>query len=43
MSLRVYDELSGVGGTSHGWSLVPGVDIFAGANHAKDAIDLHGR
>ncbi|MFG1608357.1 DNA cytosine methyltransferase [Actinoplanes sp. NPDC049265] len=39
MSLGVYDEFSGIGGTSHGWSLIPGVRISAGANHMKDAIE----
>ncbi|MFI1995720.1 DNA cytosine methyltransferase [Actinoplanes sp. NPDC020271] len=41
MSLRVYDEFSGVGGTSFGWSLVPGVEISAAANHAADAVASH--
>ncbi|GLW31890.1 DNA cytosine methyltransferase [Actinoplanes regularis] len=41
MSLRVYDEFSGVGGTSCGWSLVPYVDIYAAANHAADAVASH--
>lgn len=41
MTLRVYDEFSGVGGTSFGWSLVPFVEISAAANHAKDAVESH--
>lgn len=39
--LRVYDEFSGVGGTSHGLALVPGVQIAAAANHAKEAVESH--
>lgn len=37
--LRVYDELSGVGGTSHGWSLVPGVEIAAAATPLRGGGD----
>ncbi|KUL40765.1 DNA cytosine methyltransferase [Actinoplanes awajinensis] len=37
--LRVFDEFSGCGGTSYGWSLVPGVEIYAGANHMRDAME----
>jgi DNA (cytosine-5)-methyltransferase 1 len=39
--LRVYDEFAGVGGTSHGASYVPGVEIYAAANHDKHAVDSH--
>lgn len=39
--LRVYDEFAGVGGTSHGASYVPGVEIYAAANHDKYAVDSH--
>jgi DNA (cytosine-5)-methyltransferase 1 len=39
--LRVYDEFAGVGGTSHGASYVPGIEIYAAANHDKDAVDSH--
>jgi DNA (cytosine-5)-methyltransferase 1 len=39
--LRVYDEFAGVGGTSHGASYVPGVKIYAAANHDKHAVDSH--
>jgi DNA (cytosine-5)-methyltransferase 1 len=39
--IRVYDEFAGVGGTSHGASYVPGVEIYAAANHDKHAVDSH--
>lgn len=39
--LRIYDEFAGVGGTSHGASYVPGVEIYAAANHDKHAVDSH--
>jgi DNA (cytosine-5)-methyltransferase 1 len=39
--LRLYDEFAGVGGTSHGASYVPGVEIYAAANHDKHAVDSH--
>lgn len=39
--LRVYDEFAGVGGTSHGASYVPGVEIYAAANHDRHAVDSH--
>jgi DNA (cytosine-5)-methyltransferase 1 len=39
--IRVYDEFAGVGGTSHGASYVPGVEVYAAANHDKHAVDSH--
>ncbi len=39
--LRLYDEFAGVGGTSHGASYVPGVEVYAAANHDKHAVDSH--
>lgn len=41
MSWTLYDEFAGVGGTSHGASMVPGLDPAVAANHDKDAIDAH--
>lgn len=39
--IRLYDEFAGVGGTSHGASYVPGVEVYAAANHDKHAVDSH--
>ncbi|AEV86674.1 DNA (cytosine-5-)-methyltransferase [Actinoplanes sp. SE50] len=39
--LRLYDEFAGVGGTSHGASYVPGIEVYAAANHDRHAVDSH--
>lgn len=39
--IRLYDEFCGVGGTSHGGSMIPGVGLHAAANHDPDAIASH--
>lgn len=39
--IRLYDEFAGVGGTSHGASYVPGIEVYAAANHDKHAVDSH--
>ncbi|MEV5819221.1 DNA cytosine methyltransferase [Micromonospora haikouensis] len=41
--LTVYDEFSGVGGTSRGASFVPGVRVAAAANHDEHACREHAR
>lgn len=41
MTLTVYDEFSGVGGSSKGASVVPGVEMKYAANHNRDAIESH--
>lgn len=39
--LSLYDEFSGVGGTSKGASCVPGVEVTDAANHDPHAIESH--
>jgi DNA (cytosine-5)-methyltransferase 1 len=39
--LTHYDEFSGLGGTSKGWSYVPWVQMTDAANHDQHAIDSH--
>jgi DNA (cytosine-5)-methyltransferase 1 len=41
MSITVYDEFCGTGGTSRGFSYVPDVKVVAAANHNKHAIAAH--
>ncbi len=39
--LSLYDEFSGLGGTTRGWTYVPGVQATAAANHDIHAILSH--
>jgi DNA (cytosine-5)-methyltransferase 1 len=41
MSLSVYDEFCGFGGSSQGLEAIPGVETVLAANHAKIAVDVH--
>lgn len=39
--LTAYDEFSGFGGSSQGFTAVPGVELAMAANHRQLAIDVH--
>jgi DNA (cytosine-5)-methyltransferase 1 len=41
MSLTLYDEFAGCGGSSQGAAMVPGVELVLAANHDPVAIDSH--
>jgi len=41
MTLTLYDEFAGCGGSSQGAASVPGVELILAANHDKWAIDSH--
>jgi DNA (cytosine-5)-methyltransferase 1 len=41
MSLSVYDEFCGFGGSSQGLEAIPGVETVLAANHTKIAVDVH--
>ncbi len=41
MSLSVYDEFCGFGGSSQGLEAIPGVETVLAANHTKIAVEVH--
>lgn len=41
MSLTLYDEFAGWGGSSQGCTAIPGVELIMAANHDKLAIEVH--
>lgn len=41
MTLTLYDEFAGWGGSSQGCTAVPGVELILAANHDKLAIEVH--
>jgi DNA (cytosine-5)-methyltransferase 1 len=41
MTLTLYDEFAGCGGSSQGAASVPGVELILAANHDRVAIDSH--
>jgi len=41
MTLTLYDEFAGAGGSSQGATSVPGVELIFAANHNKQAIESH--
>jgi len=43
VTLTLYDEFAGWGGSSQGFAAVPGVQVMLAANHAPIAIDVHAR
>lgn len=42
MTLTLYDEFAGWGGSSQGAAAVPGVEVVFAANHDPLAVDVHG-
>lgn len=40
--MTLFDEFCGWGGSSQGASAVPGVQVYAAANHSPTALDVHG-
>jgi DNA (cytosine-5)-methyltransferase 1 len=43
VTLTLFDEFCGFGGSSQGAHAVPGVEVIAAANHSRLALDVHGR
>jgi DNA (cytosine-5)-methyltransferase 1 len=41
MSLTLYDEFAGWGGSSQGATAVPGVELVLAANHSPKAVEVH--
>lgn len=42
MTLTIYDEFAGWGGSSQGTTAVPGTELVFAANHDKLALEVHG-